>query len=137
MSSEHSPALASHVSTLKLKRRKHTYFISWNRQNLLIESVSEYISQIIQSDIKSSIIFSVSLDSTFDISRKEQFSFIIRYVNDTNGTIMERLLALRESPCTTGVHLSELFQNVFNYHNLDWKSNLVGQSYDVAANMSG
>jgi len=77
---EHSPALASHVSTLKLKGRKDKSFISWDRQNLLIESVSEYISQIIQSDIISSRIFSVSLDSTFDISRKEQVSFIIRYV---------------------------------------------------------
>lgn len=135
--SEHSPALASHVSTLKIKGRKETSFISWDRQNLLIESVSEYISQIVKSDVMASRIFSVSLDYTFDISRKEQISFIIRYVHETNGTVMERLLALRESPCTTGVNLFELFQNVFNYHNLDWKSNLVGQSYDEAANMSG
>lgn len=95
----------------------------------MIESVSEHIAQTFLLEVNTSRIFSVSLDSTFDISRKEQVSFIVRYADETTGIVMERLLALKESPCTTGIHLFELFENVFNSRNLEWKKNLVGQSY--------
>lgn len=77
------------------------------------ESVSEYVSQIILSDIMTSRIFSVLLDSAFDTSLKEQVSFIIMYVNENNGTVMERSLALRETRYTTRVHFSELFFKMF------------------------
>lgn len=64
-------------------------------------------------------------------------SFIIRNVDDTNGKVMERLIALKESPFTTGAVLAEVFDNVFKQCNIEWKKYLVGQSYDGAANMSG
>ncbi|XP_060855359.1 zinc finger MYM-type protein 1-like [Metopolophium dirhodum] len=135
--SEHSPALLSHVTSLKTKGRKEDSFISWDRQNLLIESVSKNIADKIVTDIKASQVFSVSVDSTFDVSHKEQVSFIIRYVDETDGKVMERLIALKESPHTTGTVLAELFDNVFKQNNIEWKKYLVGQSYDGAANMSG
>lgn len=135
--SEHSPALLSHVTSLKTKGRKELSFISWDRQNLLTESVSGHIANKIVTDIQASSIFSVSVDSTFDVSRREQVSFIVRYVDDTNGKVMERLIALKESPLTTGAVLAEVFDNVFKQYNIEWKKYLVGQFYDGAANMSG
>jgi len=45
-------------------------------------------------------IFRVSIDSTFDLSRKEQISFIVRYVA-VDGNINEQIVALKDSPSTT------------------------------------
>ncbi|KAF0728722.1 zinc finger MYM-type protein 1-like [Aphis craccivora] len=48
--------------------------------------------------------FSVSIDTTFDSSRREQLAFIIRYVctNEHSPVIREQLLGLRETSKTTG-----------------------------------
>ncbi|XP_008188017.2 uncharacterized protein LOC103310687, partial [Acyrthosiphon pisum] len=75
--SKHSPILSLHQ--LKSKGKKENSFISWDRQNLLIESISEYILTTIRSQILSARYFSISTDSTFDISHKEQLSFVVSY----------------------------------------------------------
>jgi len=133
--SKHSPILSVHIDQLKSKGKKTNSFISWDRQNLLIESISEYISSTIRSQILSSRYFSISTDSTFDISHKEQLSFVVRYL--FNSKICERLIALSESSNTTGQSLFELFKSVMEKNGLDWSRNLIGQSYDGAANMRG
>jgi len=76
------------------------------------------------------------MDSTFDLSRKEQLSFIVRYIN-YDGNICERLLALKESAITTSVQIFDVFQNICTELSLDWVHFLVGQSYDGAQNMRG
>jgi len=81
--------------------------------------------------------FSITIDSTFDASRKEQVSFVIKYVDEISGQIHERLLAIKESLVTTGKDLFELFLTVMNYNSLNWKTDLIGQSYDGGSNMSG
>jgi len=81
--------------------------------------------------------FSISIDSIFEASKKEQVSFIVRYINDNTGYVYERLLKVKESPCTSGADLFELFSNVMKFENLDWQNDLVGQSFDGASNMRG
>lgn len=132
-----SYALSSHINSIKSQGKHVCSFISWERQNQLISSISEFIGSTIRSDIKRSRMFSISIDSTFDAARKEQVSFIIRYVSHSSGKIFERLLALKESPVTTGESLFDLFELVMDREGLDWKNELVGQSYDGASNMSG
>lgn len=53
--------------------------------------------------------FSISIDSTFDASRREQVSFVIRYVDDKFELIHERVIAIKESPITTRKDLYSLF----------------------------
>ncbi|XP_015378254.1 PREDICTED: zinc finger MYM-type protein 1-like [Diuraphis noxia] len=119
--SNYSPTMAPYISNLKNKNNKPQWsFISWRIQNELIECISDDIVGIISKSIKDSPFFSVSLDTTFDVSRKEQLSFIVRYIDKNSGSIYERLIAVLETPITT-----------------DWKNHLVGQSYDDAANMRG
>lgn len=132
---QHSPTLSIHISNLKINARKEYSFISWERQNLLIESVAEYALSVIKSQINYAERFSKYTDSTFDVSHKEKLSFIVRYIFD--GKIHERLLALTESLNTTGEALFQQFKSVMERNNLDWKNNLVGQSYNGAANMRG
>ena len=96
---------------------------------------------IIHGIIFEARIFCISIDTSFDISHKEQVSFVIRYVDEKESQVSynvhERLVALKESPKTTAFDLCELFKNVCVKNNLDWKTWLVGQSYDDAAKMSG
>jgi len=133
----HSPVLSSHISLIKLKGRKELSFVSSDKQNQLISSVAENISNKIQLEILAAKLFSISIDSTFDSSRKEQISFIVRYANDNSGTVYERLIALKESDKTTGKVLFKTFEDVMIREGFEWKTNLIGQSYDGASNMSG
>lgn len=55
-------------------------------------------------------------------------SFIVRYVHTETGCVYERLLALRETPRSTGEDMVKLFEEVCETWELDWKSDLVGQS---------
>jgi len=134
--SNHSPAISVHIANIKTHSRKTLSFISWDRQNLLINAVSQEIVSFIKSELNNARFFSISIDLTFDISRREQVSFIVRYVEDS-GKINERLLAMKDSAETTGQALFSLFSKVMDSHNIDWKSYLIGQSYDGAASMQG
>jgi len=134
---KYSPALSSYVSTVKAKGRKMVNFISWERQNQLILAITKHIQEIIKKEITSSVFFSCSLDTTFDLSKKEQLSLVIRYINQDNGNVCERLIALRETVLTSGQHLLTMFDGICSEMNLNWKTNLIGQSYDGAASMRG
>jgi len=134
--SKYSPIMAQYITEIKIQKHKsECSFISWRKQNLLIDTISECIATFIDEEIVGARFFSISIDSTFDISRKEQVSFVIRYVQ--NDTIKERFIALKESSNTRGVDLAELFYSVCTDHNLDWKHYLIGQAYDGAASMRG
>ncbi|XP_008190119.1 uncharacterized protein LOC103311974 [Acyrthosiphon pisum] len=134
--SKHSPDISMHITNIQMKSRKELSFISWDRQNTLINAIAQEIINIIKCEIQSARFFSISIDSTFDISRTEQVSFIIRYVEES-GKINERLIAMKDSAITTGQALFNLFSGVMDQHSLNWKSYLVGQSFDGAASMSG
>jgi len=115
------------------KNKKPQYsFISWRRQNDLINSISYYIKLKITNNIKETKFFSIAIDSTFDVSHKEQVSFIVRYIDGDTCIIQERLIGLRDTPKLTGNHLFQIFKEVCNSN---WTENLVGQSYDGASNM--
>ncbi|KAL4097745.1 hypothetical protein QTP88_022467 [Uroleucon formosanum] len=139
--SKFSPSLAIYVDRLKSRGRSEINFLSWQKQNQLIHSIATCLKTTIQNEIKKSKYFSVSIDTTFDASRREQLAFIIRYVcyNDhvPVPVIRERLLSLKESSSTSGKHLFLIFQDICSENALDWKLFLVGQSYDGASNMKG
>lgn len=132
---KYSPVLASHITEVEIKGRKTQNFLSWQRQNQLIQAISTNIRNSIQQELLSATYFSVSLDTTFDISRKEQLSIVFRYIN--KGIICERLVAIRETLLTTGQHLFTMFNDICEGMKLNWRQHLVGQSFDGAASMRG
>ncbi|XP_025415256.1 uncharacterized protein LOC112686975 [Sipha flava] len=68
--SNYSPTMAPYISNLKNKNNKPQWsFISWWRQNELIECISDEIFGIIFKSMKDSPFFSVSFDTTFDVFR--------------------------------------------------------------------
>lgn len=74
------------------------------------------------------------LDTTQDISVKDQCSVIIRYI--TNNEIKETLLALKSCNDSTGQGMMTLLQDVLKENYLDLQ-NCIGNATDGAANMSG
>lgn len=132
--SKYSPHMACYFTQIKSSRFS---YLSWRRQNSLIDAVSSCITNKIENFVKNARLFSISIDGTFDISRKEQISFVIRYINEEEFKVEERLLALRESSSTQGCDLANIFFEVCNKHQIDWKKYLIGQSYDGASNMRG
>jgi len=114
---KYSPAIPIHVSNLKISNRKELSFISWQRQNLLINALVQEILVIIKFEIQNAKFFSTSIDSTFDISKREQVSFVIRYTKEEK--VFERLISIKESIFTTGQALFDLFIKVMEYNHLD------------------
>lgn len=139
--SKFSPAMASYFSLQKhqnqTNNRSQYSFTSWRRQNSLIDTVSNYIKSKISLTIRNSKFFSIAIVTAFDVSHREQVSFVFRYLDEEKCEINERVLGLRDTPNTTGINLFEIFKEECESNGLDWVNNLVGQSYDGAANMKG
>ncbi|KAL4105054.1 hypothetical protein QTP88_020329 [Uroleucon formosanum] len=138
--SKHSPTIANYMGQLEglANNKKPQYsFISWRRQNDVIDSISYYIKHKVTNSIKKTRFFSIAIDSTFDVSHREQVSFIVRYIDDDSCNIQERLIGLRDISKTTGYNLFQIFKEVCSSNGLNWTENLIGQSYDGASNMRG
>ncbi|KAL4103939.1 hypothetical protein QTP88_019256 [Uroleucon formosanum] len=135
--SSHSPIIASYLTQVQTNGKSILSFISWERQNQMIDAISSHIAKKITTAISKSVVFSISLDTSFDISRKDQLSFVVRYVTETTGCVQKRFLALKSTYSTTGESLMSVFEEICQTNNLLWKENLIGQSYDGASNMRG
>lgn len=126
----------TYITGLQTKKKCYYTFVSWMHQNQLIEATAKYIRGDIVGEIKSAKFFSISIDATFDNSKKEQLSFVVRYVNET-GIVYERLLSMKECSNTTGQYMFSVFEKICDENDLNWKFYLVGQSYNGASNMRG
>lgn len=116
---EYSPVLSSYITCLKEKGKSVTSLISWQRQNQLIDAISNSIFNSISQKVETACVFSISIDTTFDISRQEQVSFIVRFVDESNGMIYERLLAMCSTASTKSETLFNIILDVFNKSNLN------------------
>ena len=78
--------------------------------------------------------FSVSADTTPDVSRHDQLAVVVRFAKKM--VPQERLLAMEHVTAKTGVATAEYIVKILRNHTLD-TDNLVSQSYDFAKTMSG
>lgn len=101
----------------------------------LIEIKAQEVHMLIMDEVKSSDYFSLSVDSTPDLSHIDQFSVVLRYLIE--GEPIERFLTLLELQSHTG---DDMTKQVLQYlpevcnHNF---SKCMVQSCDNAASMSG
>ena len=91
------------------------------------------IKRRIANEVSEAGMFSVQLDTTQDISVKDQCSIIVRYVNKN---VREKLLAVVHCTNSTGKGFFELLSNVLKENGLDI-SCCIGNATDGAANMQG
>lgn len=107
-----------------IKVRLHTYL--FNTYEELFQIVIDTVIILIVKEEKVSKYFSIIYDSTPDISRYDQLSFI--------GFPEERFLEFLKNPDHTGKEIANEVINFFFAKGLD-KSNCRGPTYDNAVNM--
>ncbi|KAL4147838.1 hypothetical protein QTP88_002176 [Uroleucon formosanum] len=99
-----------------------------------------YLVKIVRLEIlkkvKKARVFSIIIDTTTDVANLEQFSLVLRFVNDDNQP-EECLIAVKVASDTSGKGLFDLFCEICNLYELDWENNLCAQSYVGAAYMQG
>ena len=79
--------------------------------------------------------FSISVDSTPDITHVDQLTFTIRYVS-ANGAPVERFLQFVPIASHTGESLYQVIKTTFQELEIPL-TDCLGQTYDNASNMSG
>ena len=75
------------------KSKKNSQYLSPDIQNEFISLLADAVIDKIIVRAKEAKYFTLLLDETSDISRQEQVSFILRYVNGT-GTIEEHFIGV-------------------------------------------
>ena len=97
--------------------------------------MAQKVHTFIVDEVKSSSYFSLSFDSTPDLSHIDQLSVVLRYLKD--GKPIERFSTFLELKSHTGEDMAnQVLQYLSEICKLDF-SKCRGQSYDNAANMSG
>lgn len=144
--SKYDEVLKAHldISVEKSKDRKEKFqskgrgnlitFLSKQTVNQIIITLGNLIRQKIAHEIREAKIFSIEADTTQDVSVSEQCSIVCRYI--FNDTVKERLINLVSVESTTAVSLKDMLKTEFSKLNLEMQ-NIVGCSFDGAANMSG
>lgn len=103
----------------------------------LIELMSQEVRSAILDEIKAAGYFSLSVDSTPDLSHIDQLCVIMRYVSPFDNLPVERFLTFLELKSHVGKEMADAVLNfLIEDCNIDF-SKCRGQSYDNAANMSG
>lgn len=104
-------------------------------QNEILDMFAHSIVRNICRQVQLAGSYAVIVDGTQDISRKEQMSICIRYV-DRDLCPHEEFIGFCEPPDTTGAVLAKCIVDVLLRLQLPLSA-LRGQTYDGASNMSG
>ncbi len=104
-------------------------------QNEVLGCLAEMVRSEIIEEVKNSEVFSIMADETKDISKREQISFTLRYYY--KGAIKESFLHFESAERLDAAGLTGKIVHLLERYGLNYKNNLVGQAYDVAAVMSG
>lgn len=105
-------------------------------QNELIEICGDLVQENIISRVKIARYFAILVDETQDISRKQQLSLCVRYIDSKKKVVREDFLCFVIVNDVTALGLTNTILSALNTFNLDLGC-LVGQGYDGAAVMSG
>lgn len=127
--------LAAHIKKHANKGSGHTSYLSHVISEEVIGIMAEKVMSSITDEVKTTKYFSISVDSTPDISHMDQLCFTIRYVLPTTGPV-ERFLQFIPMLSHTGRDIATTVLDFLKEKNipvLDCR----GQSYDNASNMSG
>ena len=84
--------------------------------NKVVDVISQLIKVTIAEEVRQAGMFSVQIDTTQDITSKDQCSIILRYVTDV---IHERLIAMVDCESSTGQNFVELLEKVLLNLNID------------------
>lgn len=113
---------------------RNATYTSKTIQNELVHVIGSRIRSDILREIEQANFYTVIADEVRDVSNKEQLSIAIRYV--FNGTVHESFMDFVEVERITGEVLASTILHCVQAWGLSL-SNMRGQCYDGASNMSG
>ena len=105
-------------------------------QNELLHIMGEMVQTIICCKIREAGLFSILVDETKDISKKEQLTVVLRCIDPKEATIHEYFLTFVEATSLDAKSLTQYIVNTITKHQLDLTC-IVSQGYDGASVMSG
>lgn len=118
-----------------VENQHHYRYVSASHINKLLNLMAHQVFCNVVKNIKKAEIFSIMIDETQDLSRHEQVSFIVRFVDDSLQ-IHEHLLGFYKTNHNNSETLTNLIKYVLSENGLNIK-NFRGQCYDGAAAMRG
>jgi len=131
---EYDTLLASHIRKYANRGKGHVSYLSSTICEELVKLMGQKVQDTILKEAKEAKYFSVSIDSTPDVSRLDQLTIVIRYVLPSGP--VERFLTFMPMMRHTAEHMASILLNFLKEKGLD-VANCRGQSYDNASNMSG
>ena len=129
--------VASHDPVVKERLQhgpRNATYTSPDIQNTMLEVMSDMVRKSIADNVQQAGYFSVMADETKDVSKTEQLSIALRYV-DSKAVIHEHLLTFVEATCLTAESLATYIVTTLSEYQLDIGS-IVSQGYDGASVMS-
>ena len=127
----HDPALSARF----LDGETVTRYTCPTIQNEILATLADMVRRGIINDVKTSKYFTILLDESKDVSKKEQVSFVLRFFD--NKCVRECFVDFKPASSLDAESLSSLVLKTLSSYGLDVKAHLVGQGYDGAAVMSG
>ncbi|XP_071705044.1 uncharacterized protein [Rutidosis leptorrhynchoides] len=122
------------VRKVLLKAPKNRKLVSPKIQKEIASCFAKEILNFIFDEIGKDV-FSLLVDKSSDISKKEQMVAVLRYV-DARGLVKERFVGVVHVKETSSLTLKGAIDNLFAEHNVSLKQ-IRGQGYDGASNMQG
>ncbi|XP_046856041.1 uncharacterized protein LOC124449135 [Xenia sp. Carnegie-2017] len=110
------PFLAQHIKCTVNKGRGHTSYLSKTICDEMVHLLANRVREHLDTEVKSAKYFSVSVDSTLDISHFDKLSWILRYAL-LSGHV-ERFVAFLEMQGHTGSELAESLLEFLKAHDI-------------------
>ena len=129
------PIMRSHLERIADKSL-HNHYLGKNIQNALIDLMARQVKQEIIKRVQQAKYYSIILDCTRDVSRVEQMSLVLRYVDVNSGDIKEHFIGFIPVEKTTGADLADYVLSELKSLGLKLED-CRGQGYDNGANMKG
>lgn len=138
MIAKFDPVMSAHINRSDRSQKNISLYLGDKIQNETIKLLGDNIRNNILNEVKEAKYFSILLDCTPDVSRQEQISVCLRYVNLKNNkfSVEERFLTFRPISDTTGEGLTNFLLKTLENYGLDIY-NMRGQGYDNGSNMKG
>jgi hypothetical protein len=132
--SEYDSLLSSHLSRYGNKGKGRASYLSANICNEFVFLIAKATENYIISEVQKAKYYSISVDSTPDVSHTDQLVFCIRYVQ--NKGPVERFLHFIPIEQHTSKYLADIVTDFLKKKHINIMD-CRGQSYDNASNMSG
>jgi hypothetical protein len=132
--SEYDPFLKDHIKRYGNAGSGQASYLSSATCDELIEIMGKRVFEEIVKEVKEGKYYSISVDSTPDVSHTDQLTFIVRYVK--SGIPIERFLKFIPIQGHTSENLFNEVSDTLAEHDIPI-SDCRGQSYDNTSNMSG